>query len=309
MRAQAQANVQPDIADDYEPWLIEAFLRKEWGGPSERLGRAGWPDRQPVFARAHRACVVAASIRSLRRRSTTGCGKKSASPASRASGGTQAERGPRLGIVVGAGYGPDRLGRLLALRGWVMGDGLSGFNSDLPLPNGTRTEIFDERDDRPAAYTGHAQRSGERAALKAGYFDNAATRMPRASWHTHFTTVGAILHPLPQLDIVVQYLRGKALVRDTRTTARCAPSMRCSRIAIEAHRATVRYDEFRVRRSRRRQFDRGEGRRHHGRRMHSSGDCVIGLALEYTWLDSRRPGSATPDARHDGWQLSYRFRY
>ena len=34
-----------------------------------------------------------------------------------------------------------------------MGDGLSGLNSDLPLPNGTRTEIFDERDDRPAAYT------------------------------------------------------------------------------------------------------------------------------------------------------------
>ena len=22
--------MQPDIADDYEPWLIEAFVRKEW---------------------------------------------------------------------------------------------------------------------------------------------------------------------------------------------------------------------------------------------------------------------------------------
>ena len=29
------------------------------------------------------------------------------------------ERGPRLGLVVGAGFGPDQLGRLLALRGWV----------------------------------------------------------------------------------------------------------------------------------------------------------------------------------------------
>jgi hypothetical protein len=39
---------------------------------------------------------------------------------------------------------------LLALRGWVIGDGLSGLNADLPLPNGTRTDIFDERTiDRP----------------------------------------------------------------------------------------------------------------------------------------------------------------
>src|SRR4030095_10152392 len=36
-RAQAQANVQPDIADSSEPWLVEAFLRKEWGDE-----QSGW---------------------------------------------------------------------------------------------------------------------------------------------------------------------------------------------------------------------------------------------------------------------------
>ena len=38
IRAQAQANVQPDIADSYEPWLVEAFLRKEWGGEENGWG-------------------------------------------------------------------------------------------------------------------------------------------------------------------------------------------------------------------------------------------------------------------------------
>src|SRR4030095_10863477 len=31
VRAQAQINIQPDIADSYTPWLIDAFLRREWG--------------------------------------------------------------------------------------------------------------------------------------------------------------------------------------------------------------------------------------------------------------------------------------
>ena len=73
-----------------------------------------------------------------------------------------------------------------------MGDGLSGLNSDLPLPNGTRTEIFDERDDRPAAYTwitlGDA---GERGALKLGYFDNRGDQDTQGVWHTRLATAGA----------------------------------------------------------------------------------------------------------------------
>src|SRR5215470_14582728 len=41
MRAQAQINVQPDIADNYKPWLIEAWLRKEWGDADQGLGVQG----------------------------------------------------------------------------------------------------------------------------------------------------------------------------------------------------------------------------------------------------------------------------
>ena len=38
IRAQAQVNVQPDIADDYEPQLVEAFLRREWSGEASGWG-------------------------------------------------------------------------------------------------------------------------------------------------------------------------------------------------------------------------------------------------------------------------------
>ena len=60
LRAQAQANVQPDIADDYEPWLIEAFVRKEWAGRAEQgWGVQAGPHERTFFARTHWAGVVA----------------------------------------------------------------------------------------------------------------------------------------------------------------------------------------------------------------------------------------------------------
>src|SRR5262245_5401029 len=34
IRAELQLNIEPDLADEYEPWLIDAFLRKEWGDQS-----------------------------------------------------------------------------------------------------------------------------------------------------------------------------------------------------------------------------------------------------------------------------------
>src|SRR5580698_7939520 len=37
LRARAQLNVEPDIAGNYQPWLVEATLRKEWGESSR-----GW---------------------------------------------------------------------------------------------------------------------------------------------------------------------------------------------------------------------------------------------------------------------------
>ena len=34
-------NIEPDIADGYHPWLVEAILRKEWGNGEQRLGCSG----------------------------------------------------------------------------------------------------------------------------------------------------------------------------------------------------------------------------------------------------------------------------
>ena len=61
--------------------------------------------------------------------------------------------GIKVDALVGLSYGTDQLGRLLALRGWAIGDALGGWNGDLQLPaREERTKIFVERDDRPAAY-------------------------------------------------------------------------------------------------------------------------------------------------------------
>lgn len=308
VRAQAQANVQPDIADDYEPWLIEAFVRKEWAGQTtgwgvqaglmsapfslEHIGPA-WSPEYSLSASALNSWlweeITVAGVEGEWRR--------------------DAETGPRVGVVVGAGYGPDQLGRLLALRGWTMGDGLSGLNSDLPLPNGARTEIFDERDDRPAAYTLITLSDpGERGALKLGYFDNRGDQDTQGVWHTRLATAGATIHPLPNIDFVVQYLRGKALVRDTTNDSSLRAFYALLSHRRKGHRVSVRYDDFRVN-----DLDGGNSTRETGDGVTVGYAYEWGLrqrvAVEYTWLDSNRPGSAHPEPSQDGWQLSYRFRY
>jgi hypothetical protein len=307
IRAQAQANVQPDLADSYDPWLVEAFLRREWEGETTGWGlQAGLTSTPfslehvgPAWAPEYALSASALSNWLWEEISIAGI---------EGEWWRAGERGPRLGVVVGAGIGPDQLGRLLALRGWVIGDGLSGLNSDLPLPNGTRTDIFDERDDRPAAYAlVTIGDQGERAALKVGYFDNRGDQNADGSWNTHFTTIGSVLHPLPNLDLVVQYLRGTALVRDTTNDSSLRAFYALVSYRHRAHRATVRYDEFRL------------GDLDGGNPTSEAGDGITAayafewglrhrIGVEYTWLDSRRPSSAS-ERSHDGWQLSYRFRY
>ena len=133
----------------------------------------------------------------------------------------------RLGVLAGVGYGPDLFGRLLALRGWVMGDSVGGVNGDLPLPNGTRTDIFDERDDRPAAYglisLGDAK---ERAALKIGYLDNMGNEAEPGVWHTRIGTVGATLRPHPSVEVILQYLDGRGPRAQSRERQRPARVLR-----------------------------------------------------------------------------------
>ncbi len=307
IRAQAQINVQPDVAGTYEPWLIEAFLRREWGNPAtgealqaglltnpfslEHTGPAWTPEYS----------LTASALNSWLWEEITLAGVQ---------GEWWHEAGPvRAGIAVGAGYGPDQLGRLLALRGWAMGDSLSGLNSDLPLPNGTRTDIFDERDQRAAAFTWItlADRN-ERGALKAGYFDNGGDQNVAGVWRTKLTTVGAIVHPLPRMDVIVQYLHGKALVRTPSNDSSLRAFYALVSQRFKAHRVTMRYDEFRVS-----DLDGGNSTREDGHAITGSYAYEWGLrhsvGVEYIWLRGERPRNARPDISQDGWQLGYRYRY
>ena len=307
IRAQAQANVQPDLADSYDPWLVEAFLRREWEGETTGWGLQAGLTSTP-FSLEHVGPAWTPEYALSASALNNWLWEEISIAGIEGEWWCAGERGPRLGVVLGAGIGPDQLGRLLALRGWVIGDGLSGLNSDLPLPNGTRTDIFDERDDRPAAYAlVTIGDQGERAALKVGYFDNRGDQNADGSWNTHFTTIGSVLHPLPNLDLVVQYLRGTALVRDTTNDSSLRAFYALVSYRHRAHRATVRYDEFRLG-----DLDGGNPTSEEGEGITAAYAFEWGLrhriGVEYTWLDSRRPSSAS-ERSHDGWQLSYRFRY
>ena len=219
------------------------------------------------------------------------------------------DRGARLGLLIGAGFGPDQLGRLLALRGWALGDGLSGLNADLPLPNGTRTDIFDERDDLPAGYAWLTfTDASERASLRIGVLDNFGDQEVAGVWNTRLATAGALFHPHPRLDLAVQYLRGEARVRDPANDSALRAAYALVSHHTARHRVSVRYDWFRVR-----DLDGGPNTEERGDGVTAAWLFQMGLrhriGVEHTWLQSRRPASTLPEPSQDGWQLSYRFRY
>jgi len=308
LRAQVQLNVQNDVADSYTPWLVEALVRKEWGEAAGGWGLqagvmnlpfslehtgAAWSPERTISASALNSWlwedVSLAGLEGEWWRDTQG--------------------GLRLGALAGVGYGPDVFGRLLALRGWAMGDAQGGINGDLPLPNGTRSDIFDERDDRPAAYTWITLGdTAERVAVKLGYLDNFGKQDEPGVWHTRLATLGTVLHPHPNIDVVVQYLRGKARVESPTNDSDLRAFYALGSYRWRQHRFSLRYDEFRV--------DDHDG----GNDTSERGDGVTAayffewglrhrIGLEHIWLDSRRPESAPLALSSDGWQLSYRFRY
>lgn len=308
IRAQAQLNLQSDLADDDEPWLVEAFLRKEWGADERGWGLQTGLMNMPFSlehvgpAWAPEYSISASALDSWLWEEISLAGVEG-------EWWRVTSSGLRIGAIVGAGFGPDQLGRLVALRGWAMGDGLSGINADLPLPSGVRTEIFDERDDKPAAYTwlslGDEQ---ERATVRLGYFDNFGDQSAPGVWDTRFATIGATLHPHSHFDFVAQYLRGEARVRDTTNDSSLRAYYALVSYHHRRHRASFRYDSFRVN-----DMDGGNPTQEKGQAWTLAYFLQMGLrhrlGAEYIWLDSRRPGSAVPEPSQDSWQVSYRFRY
>ena len=133
IRGQVQLNLEPNIAGGYHPWLVEALLRKEWTAANggwglqagvmhvpfslENVGPA-WSPEYSISSSALNSWLwedISLAGAEGEWWHTTGAGIK-------------------LDAVVGTGAGADQTGRLLALRGWVMGDTVGAINGSLALP-------------------------------------------------------------------------------------------------------------------------------------------------------------------------------
>jgi hypothetical protein len=308
LRAQVQLNVQHDVADSYTPWLVEAILRKEWGEPDSGLGLQAGIMNLP-FSLEHTGAAWSPELTISASALNSWLWEDISLAGVEGEWWRDTQGGLRFGALAGVGYGPDLFGRLLAVRGWVMGDAQAGINGDLPLPNGTRTDIFDERDDRPAAYTWITLGdTAERVAVKLGYFDNLGDQDEAGVWHTRLATLGTVFHPAPSIDVVLQYLRGKAQVQALTNDSDLRAFYALGSFRYRQHRFSLRYDEFRI--------DDRDG----GNDTSERGDGLTAayfyewglrhrLGLEHIWLRSRRPEAVSPELSSDGWQVSYRFRY
>ena len=308
LRARAQVNVQNDLAGDYTPWIVEANLRKEWGAAAGGWGLQGGIMNLP-FSLEHTGAawspeftISASALNSWLWEDVSLAGVEG-------EWWKDTPSGLRLGVLAGIGYGPDLFGRLLAVRGWAIGDGLGGFNGDLPLPNGTRTDIYDESDGRPAVYTWvTAGDVGERVALKFGYFDNRGDQDNPGVWHTRVATAGVVFHPHPSVDVIVQALRGKARVQTLTNDSDLRAFYALVSQRYRNNRFSIRYDEFRVE-----DVDGGNPTDERGDGVTAAYFHEWGLrhriGLEYLWLTSRRPANSPFELSSDGWQVSYRFRY
>jgi hypothetical protein len=310
VRAQVQMNIQPDIAASYHPWLIEAILRKEWGGEARGWGLQTGVMNTPFSlenvgpAWSPEFTISASALNSWLWEDIKLAGAEGewwvATPG-----------GVRIDALVGAGYGGDQIGRLLALRGWAIGDALGGINGNLALPGrAERTDIFNERDHRPTVYSWLTLGdTHEVASLKFGYLDNLGDETRNGVWHTHFSTVGLVVHPHPRVDLLAQYLDGVARVQAPPNSS----SLSALYVLVSPHykgqRISVRYDTFRVH-----DLDRGPvSTSERGHAVTASYLVQVGLrhwiAFEYIWLDNHRLSNQPLNPTPDGWQVSYRFRY
>lgn len=309
LRARAQLNIEPDIAGNYRPWLVEATLRKEWGEAKRGLGIQGGAmglpfsleNTGPAWTPAY--TISASALNSWLWEDVSLAGAET-------EGWYVTQSGIRLAALVGAGYGGDQIGRILALRGWVMGDTLAGINGDLALPGRQdRTSIFNERDHRPTVYSWlSVGDAAEIASAKVGVIDNRGDESSRGVWHTHAATVGLVLHPHPRFDVLAQYLDGVARVRSPANDS----AMSAYYVLVSYHtlrqRVSLRYDAFRVH-----DLDGGPSTNEHGHAVTASYFIELGLrsriAFEEIWMHSYRQATGAVDPTPDGWQISYRFRY
>jgi hypothetical protein len=310
IRGQVQVNVEPDIAAGYHPWLVEAILRKEWVNDSQGWGLQSGVMNVPFSlentgpAWSPEYTISASALNSWLWEDINLAGAEG-------EWWHTTHGGLRLGALLGAGYGGDQIGRLLALRGWVIGDTIAGINGDLALPGRAgRTNIFNERDQRPALYSWlSVGDEAQTAALKFGTIDNRGDESKPAVWHTRLNIVGLVLHVNPRIDVLAQYLDGVARVHAPPNDSAVSAYYVLLSHHYKQQRISVRYDAFRVH-----DLDGGPvSTSERGHAMTLSYLIQVGLrnriALERIWMDSHRGSNGLANPTPDGWQISYRFRY
>lgn len=308
--ARAQLNWEHETVNADRPLLVEAFLRKEWGS-----GERGWGLQGgvllPPFSLEHSGPAWTPQYSLTPSALNTWLWEEVRVTGLEAEHWWTLPGNFRLSLLAGAGFGPDSFGWLLPERGWVLSDAVSGVNSTLLLPRPrVKMSVFDERDYRPAIYTSISLNDAhEWAIFKLAYLDNLGDQGTTGTWHTRFGTVGTILHPLPQVDLLAQYLIGETHTRVANWDSSFSAFYTLLSYRYRTHRITARYDVFRV-------HDLDDGPNW----SRDRGDAVtlaylfeFGLrhrvGVEYIWAHSHHPSLARGDPSDDGWQISYRFRY
>lgn len=310
LRGQAQVNIEPNIAGGYHPWLVEAIVRKEWGNAEQGLGLQSGVMNVP-FSLEHVGpawspdySISAGALDNWLWEDINLAGVE-------AEGWRVGPGGLRWGALLGAGYGGDQIGRILALRGWVLGDSIAAINGDLALPGrAARTDLFNERDHQPAVYGWlTVGDEGEVASAKVGVLDNRGDESRPGVWHTRFSVVGLELHPHPRIDLLAQYLDGTARVAAPPNSSAMSALYVLASYHRHRQRLTARYDSFRVH-----DLDAGPvSTSERGHAITASYLVEFGLhsriAFEHIWMSSHRQATGSLNPTPDGWQISYRFRY
>jgi hypothetical protein len=313
-RAEAQINWDGDLDDrgdtspDHDPVrIVEAFVRRDWassgGGWSALVGLSN-----PPFSLEHtgpaRTPVLSLTPSAL----TSWLWEEGRVLGAEGHWWHTTPEGAELAAFAGAGWGPDQQGILLARRGWVLSDFLSGANSRLPLLDGDGfTEVFDERDGRPAVYAGASVADPwQIGSAHVGYFDNLGDLAVKGVWETRYGVAGLALTPVTGLDVTVQMLYGKTTTRGAPLASTINAFYPIVSYRWRQHRVSFRYDDFSVR-----DDDGGTATQEDGSAFTVAYLFEFWLrhrvAFEYVWVDSHRAGTSVPG--DDGWQLSYRFRY
>lgn len=223
--------------------------------------------------------------------------------------------GRELGLIAAAYYGNDPAGALLSWRGFAVHSRQSRLGDGLVLPavpqiqpgmmfatQAPATKPFVETDQAPGFYYGAEWRLGDRVRLAALAYDNHADPLTvqdgQYGWHTVFDHLGAELALPARLGLVVQRLDGTTAMGPVMNGAHVVDNAFTSYSALltrrqDAHRWTLRYDDFEIRdRDTTPLDDNGESGHAVTAAYRYEPDASWSLGLEWVALTVSRPAFA-----------------